>query len=137
MSGPTPGPWRWEINLEHRRVHLVGGTPMFDLTVVDFDRWGMNGATMSLRDTAHDGMNIMHKLHDRPDWFAPIPGRKHHASWLQVVTHPDARLMAAAPTMLAALTAAEEIFDRNGLLACHAGRQQIRDAIAAATGEPT
>jgi hypothetical protein len=74
--------------------------PQYDLTIIDFDRWGMRNATISLRDTAHDGMNIMHKLHERPDWFAPFDGRAHHADWCQSVTHPDARLIAAAPDLV-------------------------------------
>ena len=39
----TAGPWRWEFNAEHRSVHLVGGVPQFDLTIMDFTRWGMSG----------------------------------------------------------------------------------------------
>ena len=101
----TPGPWRFEFNAEHRSVHLVGGRPQYDLTIMDFCRWGMGGATMLLRDTAHDGMNIMHKLHERPDWIAPEPGREHHKSWFQLLTHPDIRLIEAAPDLLAALKA--------------------------------
>jgi len=100
----TPGPWRWEFNEESRRVHLVGGArPKYDLTIMDFCRWGMTGATILLRDTAHDGMNIMHKLHERPDWIAPQPGREHHKSWHQLVKHPDAVLIEAAPELLEAL----------------------------------
>lgn len=133
----TPGPWRWEINLTSKSVHLVGGLrPQYDLTIIDFDRWGMNRATMSLRDTAHDGFNIMHKLHERPDWIAPFPGRAHHADWCSDVVHPDARLIAAAPDLLAAV---------NGLLATfHCAEfapgesptvDMARAAIRAATGE--
>lgn len=55
---------------------------------------------MMIRDTAHDGMNIMHKLHERQDWFAPFPGRSHHSSWCADVIHPDMRLIAAAPDLL-------------------------------------
>lgn len=99
----TPGPWRWEFNAKHRSVHLVGGKPQFDLTIMDFCRWGMRGATMQLRDTAHDGYDLMHKLHERPDWIAPQPGREHHKSWHQLLTHPDLRLIEAAPDLLAAL----------------------------------
>lgn len=99
----TEGPWRWEINRKHKSLHLVGGRPKFDLTVMDFDRWGMGGATIRLRDLAHDGMNMMHKVHERPDWIADFSGRGHHADWCAAVVHPDARLMAAAPTLLAAL----------------------------------
>ena len=99
----TTGPWRWEFNRAHKTLHLVGGLPQYDLTIMDFDRWGMAGAVATLRDPAEDGMNIMHRLCDRPDWIAPFPGREHHAAWCADVTHPDMRLMAAAPDLLEAL----------------------------------
>jgi hypothetical protein len=67
MSKHTPGPWRWEFNAEHRRLHLVGGSRRFDLTIMDFERWGMNRATMRLRDPADDGMQILYRVHERPD----------------------------------------------------------------------
>ncbi len=72
----TPGPWRWEFNAEHKRLNLVGGRPLYDLTIIDFERWGMNKATMRLRDTTNDGMNLMFKVHERQDWIAPEPGRE-------------------------------------------------------------
>ena len=59
-------------------------------------------------DTSEDGMNIMHRLCDRTDWIAPFPGRDHHANWCADVTHPDMRLMAAAPDLAAALQALYE-----------------------------
>jgi hypothetical protein len=98
VSAPhTAGPWRWELNEQHKLVHLVGGKPQFDLTILEPIRWGMGRAGLMIRDTAHDGMNIMHKLHERRDWIAPFPGRSHHANWCADVTHPDMRLIAAAP----------------------------------------
>lgn len=106
MSAHTPGPWRWEYNAKHKSVHLVGGRPMYDLTVMDFVRCGMGGATIRLRDPAHDGLQLMHKLHDFDEWIAPFPGREHHADWCAAVTHPDARLIAAAPELYAACEAA-------------------------------
>lgn len=100
-SKHTPGPWRWEINLASKSLHLVGGVPKFDLTVMDFKRWGMGGSTARLRDLSEDGMNIMHKVHERPDWIAPFEGREHHADWCADITHPDMVLIASAPDLAA------------------------------------
>jgi len=130
----TSGPWRWEFNREHKTLHLVGGRPQYDLTIMDFDRWGMRGAVATLRDPAEDGMNIMHRLCDRLDWIAPFPGRAHHATWCADVTHPDMRLMAAAPDLLEALI---ELADC-GAEAWGEDRPCVkwaRAAIAKATGE--
>ena len=130
----TPGPWRWEFNAEHKRLHLVGGRPQYDLSIMDFDRWGMGGAVATLRDTSEDGMNIMHRLCDRPDWIAPFPGRAHHASWCSDVTHPDMRLIAAAPELLevAQLILAEDLLD----FLPEEYVSRVRAAIAKANGEP-
>jgi hypothetical protein len=57
----------------------------------------MGSATLFVRDVAHDGMNLLHKLHERRDWIAPFPGREHHAKWCQGVRHPDLTLIEAAP----------------------------------------
>lgn len=108
----TPGPWRWEINMQSKSMHLVGGRPMFDLTIMNFARWGMGSAVATLRDTSVDGMNIMYRLPDRRDWIAPFPNREHHADWCADVLHPDMRLMAAAPDLLDTLIAA--VKDRLG-----------------------
>lgn len=102
MSKHTPGPWRWELNEEYKSIHLVGGRPRYDLTIIQPTRWGMGSATLMIRDTAHDGMNLMHKLHERRDWIAPFAGRAHHADWCADVVHPDMRLIAAAPELLEA-----------------------------------
>ena len=99
----TKGPWRWEFNQKSKNLHLVGGRPMFDLTVIDFVRWGTHSAVPRARDLGERGMNVMHRLCDRPDWVRPFPGRGHHASWCQAVTHPDMVLVETAPLMLEAL----------------------------------
>lgn len=100
-AGHTPGPWRWEFNAESKSLRLVGGRPMYDLTVIDFARWGMSHATMRLRDVGHAGMQLMYRVHERPDWIAPESGREHHKHWHQLLTHPDALLSADAPALLA------------------------------------
>jgi hypothetical protein len=87
----TPGPWRWEINLKSKSIHLVGGKPRFDETVIDFSRWGMSGAKPTFR------LNGL--LVDAEKFAQPIKGREHHASWCQTLNHPDARLIAAAPSL--------------------------------------
>lgn len=95
----TEGPWRWEFNEKHKSVHLVGGKPQFDLTIMGFTRWGMGGAGIELRELADEGMNSMHKLQERPDWIAPFAGRAHHKHWCAAVTHPDMRLIETAPEL--------------------------------------
>ncbi|MGL6289247.1 MAG: hypothetical protein ACRC2H_01005 [Silanimonas sp.] len=105
MSAHTPGPWRWEVNRQNKHLQLVGGLrPQYDLTIIAPTRWGMGSGTLLLRDTAHDGLNLLHKLHERADWIEPIKGREHHAAWCATVAHPDARLIAAAPDLLDALS---------------------------------
>lgn len=130
----TPGPWRWELNEQHKSLHLVGGKPQFDLTIIQPTRWGMGSATLFIRDTSHDGMNIMHKLHERRDWIAPFPGRTHHADWCADVTHPDMRLIAAAPELLEALIAFVEPVYEGGIDNDAALLAKAFAAIAKATG---
>jgi len=108
----TPGPWRWELNEATKTLHLAGGKPQFDLTIIKPIRWGMGSATLMIRDTAFDGMNLMHKLHERRDWIKPFPGRAHHARWCVGVSHPDMALIEAAPDLLAALRAVVSVADR-------------------------
>ena len=127
----TPGPWRWEVNLHAKRLHLVGGEPQYDLTIIEPTRWGTHRGTLLIRDTAHEGMNLMHKLHERRDWVAPFPGRAHHADWCASVTHPDMRLIEAAPDLLSALQAVVAVADRATV-----EFDAARAAIAKALGEP-
>lgn len=131
MSKHTAGPWRWEFNAKYKSMTLVGGKPQFDLTIMDFGRWGMGGAVAVMRDTAHDGFNIMHRVCDRPDWIAPFEGRAHHADWCAEIIHPDMRLMASAPDLLAALQGVLLVADR-----ATGEFDAARAAIKKAIGEP-
>jgi hypothetical protein len=132
----TEGPWRWEFNATSNIVQLVGGRPQFDKTVMDFSRWGVSGATARLRDTSVEGMNLMYRLHQQKDWIAPIPGREHHAHWCAAVVHPDARLIEAAPIMLAALQRASLAlaFAAKSSAAMEDDWKAVNAVIAAATG---
>jgi hypothetical protein len=90
MAEPTEGPWRWELNLKSKRLELCGGVPRFDLTVMDFVRWGMGGAAPRVRRMSAPRLNIMERI----ELFAKVVlGREHHANWFQSVDHPDMRLM--------------------------------------------
>lgn len=105
-AGPTPGPWRWEFNASSKDVSLVGGRIRYDVTVMDFTRWGMGGAVPRFVEPTDipNGLQLLHKLSDRKDWIAPLPDREHHADWCAQVTHPDARWMQeAAPDRITRL----------------------------------
>lgn len=132
MNKHTPGPWRWEFNKAHRSITLVGGRPQFDLTVMDFARWGMSGATMRLLGSEPDGLQLLFRVHERPDWYRPEVGREHHEHWHQLLTHPDARLIEAAPDLLEALEAL--VSQRNSTEMARAG-DLARAAIRKARGE--
>ena len=68
------------------------------------------------------------KLNDGGRESVPFAACKHFDQ------EANARLIAAAPELLDALHAADQTFAQNGLLACHAARQQISAAILKATG---
>lgn len=84
----TPEPWRWELNEESRDVQLCGGNPKYDMTVMDFVRWGMGGATPRFNFTLETrGLQIMEPA---KKFSKPVEGREHHASWFKSINHPDA-----------------------------------------------
>lgn len=96
----TPGPWRWELNMNSKELNLCGGRNPYDLTVMDFVRWGMGGAGPRFNvDHGYD-IQLMHRCETMG---VPSKGREHHSKWFQNIDHPDARLIAAAPCLLKAL----------------------------------
>lgn len=129
----TPGPWRWEFNGATKSVQLVGGKPKYDLTIMDFERWGMGGAVPRFIEPSEsmNGLMLMYRLCDRKDWIAPFPNRDHHFRWCAGVTHPDAQLMAAAPDLLEAL---REVLKHEEWHAASADEvtREARDAISKA-----
>ena len=102
----TPGPWRWEVNRACKRVQLCGGPPKrgfgrYDLTVMDFRRWGMNSAAPVFWYWDYDKWVGAPQRAD--DLAVAAEGREHHADWFALIDHPDARLIAAATELLEAL----------------------------------
>jgi hypothetical protein len=108
-KGITAGPWRWEINPKGRQIQLCGGKPEYDLTVMDFVRWGMNGAQPRVLTKNGRGMELLEKAES---FKAVAPKREHHASWFQLLKHPDLDLMAAAPQLLAEVLQSRRTLER-------------------------
>ena len=97
----TPGPWRWEVNEKGKSVNLTGGDSRngfgkYDMTVMDFVRYGMGGAAPRFLDE--------NDLLRRADEFAAVvAGREHHAAWFKTIDHADANLIPATRNALPAL----------------------------------
>lgn len=87
----TAGPWRSVVNLEYKTVTLQGGRPRLDLSVMQFERWGMNRAAPTFMIPGQrDGLQAW----QRAEVYAtPVPGREHHAHWFQRIGHPDAEFI--------------------------------------------
>jgi hypothetical protein len=129
----TPGPWRWEINEKHKSLELISGAR---LTILEPQRWGMNRATVFLRDTTEGGYNLLHRVHERRDWIKPFPNREHHVKWCASVAHPDMQLIEAAPDLLEALKTAKWMLERDYIdNAKLAVIEKCDAAIAKTTGE--
>ena len=92
MTKFTQGPWKWRINQQSKYILLKGG----DKIVMDFVRYGMNGAMPRFR--SERGLMIKSNT-----LAVNIPGEEHHSRWNQDIDHPDARLIASAPDLYSAL----------------------------------
>lgn len=131
MSEHTAAPWRWEINPTTHSVKLISGASMRPY-VMGFERYGMQSGQPTLRV---DG-----RMTKVSEICEPAEGREHHADWHQVLDHPDANLIAAAPELYAAAKKALDVLETFGGKRHALGKNAIADlrqAIAKAEGGPT
>ena len=86
----TPGQWRWTKQFTGQWALMTGRS----LLVMDFVRQGMNGAQPRFSDRNGE----------------PRGGLMHKAEDLDLATHPDATLIAAAPDLLEACKGVDEVY---------------------------
>lgn len=121
----TPGPWQWEFD-GAGRPRLV--TPdRGKLYVMGFRRFGMQGAAPEF--SYWDGITEGEPRGRRGGIMEPLP-LFHGRSGL----HPDARVIAAAPVLLAGLQDLDRWLAETGHGTDHPWRMSLAVAIAAATG---
>jgi hypothetical protein len=107
LDGATKGPWSWCVSKVAKRVDLEGDRG--DKAVMSFTRYGMSGAAPVFY--FWEG-NTTAPPKRADELACPVAGREHHASWFCNIDHPDARLIAAAPTLAADLIAANAEIER-------------------------
>lgn len=103
----TPGPWEWRGNVDSHRVWLGGWTKgLGGTSVMDFVRWGMQGAQPRFIDE-----NFMMNRASTMPVFEVAPTATERSDCrvyrgdLIGIRHPDAVAIAAAPDDIAALLA--------------------------------
>jgi len=106
----TPGPWRWRISRRNKRMEIAANDGHGSI-VMDFVRWGMNGATARFRDMVHCLMVNASEL------AKAFPGQEHNAHWCADIDHPDAQLIVAlrnaAPALIAAYRERDALAEEN------------------------
>lgn len=91
MAEHTPGPWHWEVSERSRSVVLINARTDY---VMGLNRWGMQSAAPTFPVGG-----IMRNV---STMLTAFPGRQHHRDWCADIEHVNARLIAAAPDLLAA-----------------------------------
>jgi len=102
LAKATPGPWQWFGNMKMREVYLAT-VDRGRVFVMDFERWGMSGAQprFQVRLDGNPGSGIMRRLDEMGDLGPKMVGS--HRNDFVGIDHPDASLIASAPTAMSAL----------------------------------
>ncbi|WP_246675978.1 hypothetical protein [Mesorhizobium sp. B2-1-3] len=133
----TPGPWQWFGNANSNHVYLatVHGGRRY---VMDFVRWGMRGAQPRFQPERGGMIDAKDLLQFEVGDQAIIgidAARKDESVYrydVRGINSADARLIAAAPTMLAALQAIVAKFDPAALVEKDLPHSDLADEMRAA-----
>jgi hypothetical protein len=121
----TPGPWAWRLNPKSKSILLESSS----WVVMSFERWGMRGATPMFAD------ETPRNLKRAVDFGMVIPGREHHKHWALDLEHPDALLIAVAPSYFEAVEQMLAYEDAGGD-GWWKGWEVLKAAHARATAQP-
>lgn len=133
----TPGPWQWYGNANSNHIYLatVHGGRRY---VMDFTRWGMRGAQPRFQPRERGGMvdakDLLQFEVGDYDVVGVDQARKNTSVYrldVEGIDCADARLIAAAPDLLAAAKAVRDAIYRDD----HAAAEELlQAAIAKAEG---
>lgn len=125
LAAATKGPWQWFGNLATRTIYLAT-THSGRRFVMQFDRWGMRGAQPQFQvDSA---------MCDLDELVSTGHVEVKHDKEILAFTHPDAKLIASAPSSI------EYLLERNDALegeldALRAQLERLTGAVKWALGE--
>ena len=101
LKAATPGPWEWDVNSGVKIARLMT-THSGRYYVMGFKRWGPQNAIPEfqvydkyegdVRERGSHGMVRADKL------LKSMPGKEHHEGYDDYISHPDADLIANAPS---------------------------------------
>lgn len=106
LEAATPGPWMWDMRTGSQSCMLVTAHSG-RYYIMGFERWGFHNAcpVFQTYKTYHGPVSKRGSTDlVRADKLAkPIPGMEHHIGFDEYIDHPDAKLIAKAPEIIAHL----------------------------------
>lgn len=129
LAAATPGPWRWEGNVDAKQVNL-STVDRGRLYIMSFFRWGMGGAAPYFRATK-PGEHGMKPVTDF------VVREREYRGDVDHLDHPDAELIANAPADIEFLLGeVERLTVESALAAVEAARyREALDTIVLGTRE--